>query len=216
MIFRFSDVRYRDIIEIDELTINKGVTILLGASGGGKTTLLRMLNKMISPTKGQIFFMGEPLAQIESVQLRRKVMMLSQNPVVFPGTVRDNLAIAFEFQDKIKPDDDALDDMLSRIQLNKKLDDGVINLSGGEKQRLALGRLLLLEPEVYLFDEPSSSLDDDTEDLIIRMLSMHVEKQGQSIVMVTHSKRIAEKYADVILEISEGKVLRSVKNERDN
>ncbi|MBN2286316.1 MAG: ATP-binding cassette domain-containing protein [Tissierellales bacterium] len=216
MIFRFSDVRYRDIIEIDELTINKGVTILLGPSGGGKTTLLRMLNKMISPTKGQIFFMGESLAKIESVQLRRKVMMLSQNPVVFPGTVRDNLAIAFEFQDKIKPDDDALDDMLSRIQLNKKLDDGVINLSGGEKQRLALGRLLLLEPEVYLFDEPSSSLDDDTEDLIIRMLSMHVEKQGQSIVMVTHSKRIAEKYADVILEISEGKVLRSVKNERDN
>jgi putative ABC transport system ATP-binding protein len=216
MIFRFSDVRYRDIIEIDELTINKGVTILLGPSGGGKTTFLRMLNKMISPTKGQIFFMGEPLSKIESVQLRRKVMMLSQNPVVFPGTVRDNLAIAFEFQDKIKPDDDALDDMLSRIQLNKKLDDGVINLSGGEKQRLALGRLLLLEPEVYLFDEPSSSLDDDTEDLIIRMLSMHVEKQGQSIVMVTHSKRIAEKYADVILEISEGKVLRSVKNERDN
>jgi putative ABC transport system ATP-binding protein len=216
MIFRFSDVRYRDIIEIDELTINKGVTILLGASGGGKTTLLRMLNKMISPTKGQIFFMGELLAKIESVQLRRKVMMLSQNPVVFPGTVRDNLAIAFEFQDKIKPNDDALDDMLSCIQLNKKLDDGVINLSGGEKQRLALGRLLLLEPEVYLFDEPSSSLDDDTEDLIIRMLSMHVEKQGQSIVMVTHSKRIAEKYADVILEISEGKVLRSVKNERDN
>lgn len=215
--FEFIDVKYKNIIDLPKLSINRGITIVVGTSGSGKTTILRMLNKMISPTQGKILFKGTDMKQIESVAHRRKVTMLSQNPAMFEGTLRDNLSIALKYQEKEIPVDQYLSKILEQVQLKKPLDTPAVNLSGGEKQRLALGRVLLLDPEVYLLDEPSSALDDDTEEMIIQMLAEHVKRVDKTIVMVTHSKTIAEKYGDEIIEISNGKVLnRRLKNERDN
>lgn len=206
--FHFDQVKYKDIIDLPDMTIDRGITILVGASGSGKTTVLKMLNKMISPTQGRIFYHGIDIKQIDSVAHRRKVLMLSQNPAIFEGNLRDNLLIGLKFQEKDLPGDEKLYEILEQVQLKKELDNQAANLSGGEKQRLALGRVLLLDPEVYLFDEPSSALDDNTEDIIIQMLTEHAKKLNKSIVMVTHSKAVADKYADEVIEISEGKVLR--------
>jgi len=205
--FQFTQVKYKDIIDLPDLLINRGITILVGVSGSGKTTILKMLNKMISPTQGNIFYNGIDMKQINSVEHRRKVMMLSQNPAIFEGTIRENLIIALKFQEKAIPADEKLYEILEQVQLKKELDIPAANLSGGEKQRLALGRVLLLDPDVYLFDEPSSALDDNTEDIIIQMLTEHAKRVDKSIVMVTHSKAVAEKYADEVIEISEGKIL---------
>ena len=190
--FEFIDVKYGNIIDLPRLFINTGITVLIGASGSGKTTILRMLNKMISPTQGSILFNGVDLKQIKSVEHRRKVTMLTQNPAMFEGTVRDNLTMALRFQDKVIPGDEDLQLVLEQVQLNKPLDAPSHNLSGGERQRLALGRVLLVDPEVYLFDEPTSALDEDTEDTIIEMTVSHVKQHEKSLVMVTHSKIIAE------------------------
>lgn len=214
--FQFNEVKYKDIINLPDLFINRGITILLGASGSGKTTILKMLNKMISPTQGTILFYGKDLKKIQSVEHRRNVTMLSQSHTMFAGDVRDNLTIALRFQEKEIPDDTELYKILEQVQLNKELSTSAMNLSGGEKQRLALARVLLVNPDVYLLDEPSSALDDDTEEMMIQMLAEHVKKMDKTIVMVTHSKTIAEKYADEILEIESGKVLkRRLKNERN-
>lgn len=206
--FTFFDVRYKDIVDIPKLNIDKGFTALLGASGSGKTTVLRMLNKMISPTHGRIFFNGTDIGHIESVKIRRNVMMLSQNPVIFEGTIKDNLTIAFDFQDREIPSDDALSTMLTKVQLSKSLDTAADQLSGGEKQKLALGRLLLLDPEVYLLDEPSAALDSETEDMIIHMLSKKVKEEAKSVIMVTHARSVAEKYADDMIEMMDGKIIK--------
>jgi putative ABC transport system ATP-binding protein len=205
--FEFRSVKYKDVVDIPDLYIEEGLTVLLGASGSGKTTVLRMLNKMISPTEGEILFHGTGMKQIPSVKHRRKVLMLSQNPAMFEGNIRDNLTIACRFQEKDMPVDEDLREILPKVRLNKDLDTPVNYLSGGEKQRLALGRVLLLDPEVYLLDEPSSALDDDTEDTIVEMLSDLVKSTGKSIVMVTHSKAVAEKYADTLIEMSDGKII---------
>lgn len=205
--FEFIDVRYKDIVDIANLSINTGLTAILGQSGSGKTTVLRMLNKMISPTQGRILFYGQDLKEIKSVSHRRNVIMLSQNPAMFDGTIRDNLTISFKLQEKENPAEDELYRILSRVQLNKELETPVIQLSGGERQRLALGRVFLSDPSVYLLDEPSSALDEDTEDTIINMVSEHVKAAGKSVIMVTHSRSAAEKYADDIIEISNGKIL---------
>ena len=161
--FEFIDVKYGSIVDLPSLFINTGITVMVGASGSGKTTILKMLNKMISPSQGSILFHGVDLRQIKSVEHRRKVTMLTQNPAMFEGTVRDNLTAALRFQNKKIPGDEDLKLVLEQVQLNKSLDAPSHNLSGGEKQRLALGRLLLVDPEVYLLDEPSSALDEDTE-----------------------------------------------------
>ena len=199
--FQFEQVIYKDIIDIRALTIHPGLTALVGPSGSGKTTLLRLMNKMISPDAGIIYYQGINLSELPAVEHRRSVMMLSQTPILFPGNIRDNLNAGFKFQKKEVPTDQRLLDMMLQVQLDKELDGLVESLSGGEKQRLALARVFLLEPEVYLLDEPSAALDDVSEDAIVSMLSRYTKEKGKSAIMVTHARSIAEKYCDEIIEL---------------
>jgi putative ABC transport system ATP-binding protein len=202
--FEFIDVKFKDVLEIPSLIIQENkTTTLFGPSGSGKTTALRLLNKMISPTTGKILLHGLDLKDINSVAHRRKCIMLSQNPVIFEGNIRDNLNIAFKFQERKHKQDKELLSMLQKVKLNKNLDEIAEKLSGGEKQRLALARVMLLEPDIYLLDEPSSSLDDETEEFIIDMLTKHVKEREKTIILVTHSKKTAKKYSDTIVHITE-------------
>ena len=217
--FQFINVKYKDILDVPRLFIEKGkITTLVGASGSGKTTILRMLNKMLSPTQGRIMFKDTDLGDINTVTHRRQVTMLSQNPVVFEGSIRDNLNIGLKFQEKNALSDDVLLSMLEKVNLKKSLDTSPSVLSGGEKQRLALGRVLLLNSKIILLDEPSAALDDETEETIIQMITEYVRKDNKTLVMVTHSKAMAEKYSDIIIEITEGMCssIRGCNVERNN
>ncbi|SDB55763.1 putative ABC transport system ATP-binding protein [Desulfonatronum thiosulfatophilum] len=207
-LFEFLDVKYLDVLDLPDLRIDEGrITALVGASGSGKTTVLRMLNKMISPTSGRILFQGRDLAQEDSVTHRRNVVMLSQTPALFGLTVRDNLLAGLRFQDREEPDEQSLTQILEQVRLAKPLQEAADKLSGGERQRLALGRVLLMKPRVYLLDEPSSALDEETAQLIFEMLTSHARADGSTIVMVTHSKAAARNHADVIIEMSGGTCL---------
>ena len=124
---------------------------------------------------------------------------------MFEGNIRDNLNVGVIFQGKSLLPDNELIKTLEKVKLDKSLDIVATSLSGGEKQRLALGRIMVLDPDVYLLDEPSSALDDETEDHLIKMIVDHVKNNKKTIVMVTHSKIIAQKYSDTIIEISQGK-----------
>jgi len=205
--FEFIDVKYKSILDIPALKIEKGkITTIVGESGSGKTTILKLLNKMISPTQGRILYQGCELSEIDTVMHRRQVTMLSQTPIVFDGNVQENLTIGLRYQDKSVPDEFALNRMLEQIRLKKELDSPVDKLSGGEKQRLAVGRILLLDSPVYLLDEPSSALDEDTEEVIIEMITRNIRQNAKTLVMVTHSKSIAQNYSDTILRIADGSI----------
>ncbi|HEY9062548.1 MAG TPA: ATP-binding cassette domain-containing protein [Pseudobacteroides sp.] len=215
--FEFIDVEFKGILDLPELTIEGGkITSLIGESGSGKSTVLRLLNKLISPTKGKILYKGMDLGSINSVVHRRKVTMLSQKSVVFEGSIRDNLSIGLRFQELEQPTDANCNNILQRVKLEKDLDSPANILSGGEKQRLAIGRVLLLNPDVYLLDEPSSALDDATEEAIIQMIAQESASKNKTIVMVTHSKAVAEKYSHTIIEISRGRIKGRFDNGRNN
>jgi len=217
IMFQFIDVLYENILDVPKLFIEKGkITTLVGSSGSGKTTILRMLNKILSPTQGRILLNQTDLRDINTVTHRRQVTMLSQNPVVFEGSIRDNLNIGLKFQERSLLSDDELLSMLEKVKLKKSLNTSPNVLSGGEKQRLALGRVLLLNSEIYLLDEPSAALDDETEEQIIQMVTEYVRKENKTLVMVTHSKAMAENYSDAIIEISKGRCssIRGYKGER--
>lgn len=205
--FEFVDVRYRDILDVPELTISEGVTAVVGPTGCGKTTLLKLLNKLISPTSGHVRYRGTDLAQIPSVEHRRQVTMLTQSPAMFEGTVQDNLVAGLSFQGKPVPPADDLRHALAQVRLTKELDDPAATLSGGEKQRLALARVILTDPDVFLLDEPSSALDEVTERTVIDMVTDHSRARNRSIVMVTHAKAVAQDYADEIIEMDHGRVV---------
>lgn len=206
-LFLLSKVKSKDILDIQHLEIAEGkITCLVGQSGSGKTTLLKLLNKMISPDSGVVKLRGKDIEEIDSIALRREVVMLSQTPAIYPGNIRDNLLIGLRFAEQEEVSDEKLKEVLQYHELDKSLDDPVDNMSGGEKQRLALARLFLLDAKVILLDEPSSALDDGTEKSVMEGLAAYVRENQKSLIIVTHSKALVEYIADNLVEIQEGRI----------
>ena len=171
--FKLQNIEFKNILQIDSIELKEHVTTaILGSSGGGKTTFLKLLNNMISADKGTIYYKDKDINNYDPVELRRKVVMLPQDPEIFKGTIRDNFIITEKIADKKHAGDDIYKNILKQVSLPKFLEDKAEDLSGGEKQRLALARVMLLEPEVLLLDEPSSSLDQETEEKIISMVAV--------------------------------------------
>ncbi|MCF8043587.1 MAG: ATP-binding cassette domain-containing protein [Desulfarculaceae bacterium] len=162
---------------------------LRGPSGGGKSSLLRLINRLAEPSDGLITLLGKPLAAWEPPQLRRHVGLLAQSPVMLPGTVEHNLSLAFGFksaQGQTAPDQAALRGALDRLGLEGvELGASAPGLSLGQRQRLALARLLLLDPQVLLLDEPVSALDPESKELVETTAAAQAG-QGRAVLLVSH------------------------------
>ncbi|PHD75529.1 ABC transporter ATP-binding protein [Bacillus sp. AFS043905] len=195
--FRLEDIKHKGILNIDDLEIPACmVTCLTGESGSGKTSLLRLLNRMDDPDSGSIYYQDQLLDEFNPIELRRKVTMLSQAPFTLPGTIEENLQIGLELSEREKKDKEELVKALETVQLQKSLDEGAEYLSGGEKQRLALARLLLLNPDVYLLDEPTSALDEEAELTVMGRFLEGVKREKGTVIMITHSKQLADMCAE--------------------
>ena len=204
--FEVQGMKFKDILDIPHLCISKPITCIVGASGSGKTTLLRMLNCLTVPDIGTIIYKGEDISKMDTIKLRRSVVMLGQTPVIYNGSIEDNLQIGLEFSKKLSASKNAMKETLERVELNKQLTDRCSNLSGGEKQRLCLARVMLMDADTYLLDEPSAALDKETELFIIENFSKFVFENKKQLIMVTHSGQIAEKFPSSIIRIEKGKV----------
>lgn len=207
-VFELKALKFKDILDIPDLTFYKGITSIVGKSGSGKTTLMLALNKMITPTSGDVYYYGENIKDRDAVKLRRKVLMLGQQPIIFPGNVRDNLNQGLKFAKKEMADDKKLKEILDYVELDKALEDDPSEFSGGEKQRIAIGRVIAMDPDVYLLDEPSSALDSELANNTIEKISQIAKEKGQTIIMVTHSEEIVKNISDKILFIDEGRVVK--------
>ena len=152
------------------------LTVVVGPSGAGKTTLLRLLNRLDDPDGGAVLFAGRDVRSYDVLDLRRRIQVVGQVPVTFPGTVADNVGADAET-------------LLARVGLNPALATREADrLSVGEAQRMCLARSLALRPEVLALDEPTSALDTASragiEDLIAGLA-----ESGLTVVMVTHDPR---------------------------
>jgi putative ABC transport system ATP-binding protein len=207
--FKLEKIKFKDILDIEEISLEENmVTAILGSSGGGKTTFLKLLNNMITADQGKVIYRGKDIETYDPVSLRREVVMMPQDPQIFKGTIKDNFIKTEEINDNKNSKSLNYNELLRKVSLTQNLDDTADNLSGGEKQRLALARVMLLEPKVLLLDEPSSSLDKKTEEKIIEMVVDYVRKNDRTLIMVTHSPEIAEKFADKIINIEKGKIIK--------
>jgi putative ABC transport system ATP-binding protein len=205
--FTLSNIRFKDVLDIENLQILAcKVSAIVGPSGGGKTTLLRLLNRMNTPDSGQVFFFGQPVGEMDPVHLRRRVVMLTQMPVIFPGTVRENLLVGSRLAEKQEPTPADIQAIMTRVGLDKDLSADAAQLSGGEKQRLALARVMLMDPEVMLLDEPSASLDEETEVRIFDLVTEFCRERCKTLIMVTHSEKGFTGYYDTLIRIRDGKV----------
>jgi putative ABC transport system ATP-binding protein len=159
----------------------------MGPSGAGKTTLLRLLNRLDDPDDGAVFLQGRDVRAYDVLDLRRRVQMVGQVPITFPGTVADNVgpgAVHLLTHVGLSPD-------LARREADR--------LSVGEAQRMALARSLALSPDVLALDEPTSALDMVNKEGIERLIRQLADS-GLTVVMVSHDPRHAES-ADHVIEV---------------
>ncbi|OYD57204.1 hypothetical protein CGZ90_10960 [Fictibacillus aquaticus] len=168
----------------------------MGPSGSGKSTLLKLLNHLISPDSGQLLYKEQSIFEMDPIQLRRRIMMTPQTPVIFEGSIKDNLIVGYAFSKEEAPSEQEMNEVMQTCLLKKDLAEKADNLSGGEKQRLALARAMLMKPDVLLLDEPSSALDEDTADIVMKNVVDHTKHHRQTLIMVTHDKKIANQFCE--------------------
>jgi len=184
--------------------------LIAGPSGAGKTSLLRLLNLLTLPTSGEVLYRGVDACTYDPPVLRSEVVMLTQEPVMFPGTVMENLMIPVTYasnRDKRTDTSDA-ERFLAELGLGRELmKQDVSRLSGGEKQRVALARALMVRPKVLLADEPTSALDPVSEDKVISMFSRLSDEI--TVVVASHSLRLL-RMADRVILLSNGELVETL------
>lgn len=181
----FYSVQNQTILNNINLTIEAGDFITIsGPSGSGKSTLLKMLASMITPTSGSLTYKGEALKKEQITDYRKEVSYFFQQPTLFDETVMDNLKFPFDIR-QAEFDKSRVTKLLERFKLNESyLDKKIIDLSGGEKQRIAFVRNLVFEPEVLLLDEVTSALDDENKEIIQQFITEDLK--DKTIIWVTH------------------------------
>lgn len=205
--FLLKDIKFKNVLDIENLEINENVvTVVKGESGSGKSTMLKLLNNIISPDSGIVMYNGVDVSDINPITLRREVIMQSQFPTIFPGNVRENLNAIFTLRGEEGLGDEKLLKAMEIVNLKKDLNDDAQNLSGGEKTRLSIARLFLVSPEVFLLDEPGASLDSKTEEILMNNVIAEIKKRNKTLIFISHSEN-PEIISDEIITLKDGRVL---------
>lgn len=194
----------KEILKDISATVNQGdVITIIGPSGGGKSTFLRCLNLLETPTSGDVKFEGNSLLNLkenELNQLREKMGMVFQNFNLFNNlNVLDNITLALKKIKKMSEEEaeKTATELLAKVGLSDFAAAFPSSLSGGQKQRVAIARALAMSPDVMLFDEPTSALDPEMVGEVLKVMQ-DLAKEGMTMVIVTHEMGFAKKVADQV------------------
>ena len=201
---------------VDDVSLEIGAgefVALLGSSGSGKSTLLNLMAGLDRPTGGAIFANGKNLSQMSSLELARyrsrTVGMVFQSFNLLPRmTLQENVELPLRLAevDRAERAPRVLE-ALERVHLEKRLTHRPSEMSGGEQQRAALARALVNRPTLLFADEPTGNLDSATGESIMLLLKEVQQNLGMTIVMVTHERPLAERFANRIASLADGKLV---------
>lgn len=201
-----------EVLKSIDLEVDKGeVVCIIGPSGSGKSTFLRCLNGLENINDGRVIVgdlnISEKSTNID--QVRENIGMVFQQFNLFPHlTVAENITLAPTELDKMNQSEarEVALDLLKKVGLEEKIDERPSSLSGGQQQRVAIARALAMNPDVMLFDEPTSSLDPEMVGEVLSVMKQLVN-QGMTMVIVTHEMGFAREAADRVLFMDEGVIV---------
>ena len=211
------NIFYKEKIILEDVNLDikeNEIICIMGSSGSGKSTLLSCLNGFLIENggnyTGDVFFRGENIKNIKPIELKRKISTLFQDSKPFDFSIEKNITYAMEFYEgKVKNKKEKVKNLLESVNLYDEVKDNLSlspsKLSGGQRQRLCIARMLTTCPEVLIFDEPCSSLDENNS-IIIESLIKELSKK-YTIIISTHNEKQANRLADRIIRIENKKLI---------
>ncbi len=201
--FRYGE---REVLTVEELDLRAGeATVLVGDNGSGKTTLLKLLNGLLAPSAGEVFYQGRPLGAGGDEAIRRDSVLVHQDPYLFRGSVHHNVAFGLKVRHVAAAETRGrVQEALARVGLKGFERRRAGELSGGEGKRVALARALALRPRVLFLDEPTASVDADTVRRIENLLRELVQG-GTTLVLSSHHDGFAYRVADRLVRLETGR-----------
>ncbi len=203
----------RNALKNINLEVDKGeVLALIGPTGAGKTSLLRLLDLLDAPTSGKIYFDGADTAESVSLRLetRRRMAFVLQKPVVFNGSVYDNIACGLKWRGVAKNSlRHRVNNILEMIGLSGHKDRNARTLSGGEVQQVAIARAIATEPEILLMDEPMANLDTNSVSRIEEIITSIIHRYHTTIIIATHDMSRGQRLADKIIVLIDGEIIQT-------
>lgn len=214
---RFSQVTHQfpnKVVALKEIDLEIGsgeFVFLVGASGAGKTTILRLLLRELIPTQGSIFFDEEDLVHLKSKNipaLRRRIGAVFQDFKLLPErTVKENISLALQVQNKKAEEiEKAVVEALEIVGLADKSQYFPAQLSGGESQRVAVARAIIADPDVLFADEPTGNIDQENAWQIVELLQK-ISEAGKTVIMATHNLDIVGKLDKRIVKLAKGQIV---------
>jgi D-methionine transport system ATP-binding protein len=203
--------KFRTLLTNISVAIAKGQkTALIGATGSGKTTFLRLLNRLIDPSAGNILWNGKNIQEIPIQTLRRKVLLVSQEPSLLGMTAFEAIAYPLQLQNLPKSEIDSRSQKwLEKLQLDRQLlSRSELELSLGQRQWVAIARALVMEPEILLLDEPTSSLDRGLSHLLLDTLTELTQLTPPvTVVMINHQLDLVKTWCDRLICLHNGELV---------
>ncbi|MDU5923708.1 glutamine ABC transporter ATP-binding protein [Finegoldia magna] len=201
-ILRFENVKF--IKEYNDFTINKNeIVFIVGKSGSGKSTLLKLINNTLQMKSGSIFYKDTNILNIKPVELRRNIMMTSQENFLFDMTIKENFHEFYKLRDLENLTDDEIVKFLKIADFDVDVNLDVEKLSGGEKQRVFLAIALSMRPAVLLLDEPTSALDSNTAFNMMKNIVDYCKHNDITLVVVSHARNLVDEFADKTIDLGD-------------
>lgn len=200
-----------EILNDINLDIDEGkILALIGSTGSGKTTLLRLIDTLDQPTRGSIFFQGEDICRLSSKEkllVRRRMAMVFQKPFMFSRSVYENVSYGLKIRGKGNSRDAVLH-TLADVGLAGYESRSATTLSGGEMQRIALARAMVIKPEVLLLDEPTANLDPRSASAIDDLIE-RLAQGGTTVIIASHNMAECRRLANKVVVLVNGRITRT-------
>jgi putative ABC transport system ATP-binding protein len=211
--YQMGETRVRAVDDVSVSVYSGEFLALLGSSGSGKSTLLNLMAGLDRPTSGSIVANGKDLATLSPLELaryrRNTIGMIFQSFNLLPRmTLEENVELPLRLAEVDRSERaNRVREALERVRLTHRFGHRPAELSGGEQQRVAIARALVNRPKILLADEPTGNLDSSTGEAILCLLRELQAQLGMTIVMVTHERPLAERFADRLATMGDGKLL---------
>lgn len=202
------EVVFNDSIRYPLIEIKRDcATFIQGPSGTGKSTLLKLINATATKDSGEILYDGKNTDFVDTISLRREIILVSQSVFLFPKTIEENFEEFYRYRDMKAPDKKTMKEFLNLCAIGDfELDTQCDNMSGGERQRVYLAIAISFMPKIIMLDEPTSALDEKTAEKFMSNVKSFCKDNHITLIVVSHAKSLTDKFADEVINLTGNEV----------